>query len=452
MDRMNSIVVGVDFSEASRQALHKAAEMARRTEATLYVIHVVEALVILRVSEEAFTSTEEVEAEAHDHLEAMVEKELGEGTRPRWIQLEIRVGIPVDEIARKVKEVDADLLVLGSSGITSAGKGTGVLAAKCVRKVPTRVLLVRPEQSGRYRNILACVDFSTNSFRVVKQAVRMALQNEARLTVIHVFSGPWNKQHYRQPTEETHPDFQRQYRDLLLARLAKYLESHAAEARKLDVHYELADFPHAGVGIVDFIRHHEIDLVVLGNKGHSNLTYVLMGTTAERIIRDSTASVLALKPAEVVPRVKNMLDKKRIKYYTITHSPAYTSQEVAASARVPGRQFAKTVMVKVNEKLAMVVLPASKRIDFKSLRDVLGSVRVSLADEDEFEAKFTDCEPGAMPPFGNLYGMDVYVADSFCHSEDIIFNAGSHSELIQMKYTDFEELVRPKVAEFVGAA
>ncbi|MHB8800892.1 MAG: aminoacyl-tRNA deacylase [Thermoanaerobaculia bacterium] len=149
-----------------------------------------------------------------------------------------------------------------------------------------------------------------------------------------------------------------------------------------------------------------------------------------------------------VRKLKEFLDQNGVRWVSIVHSPAYTSQEVAASAHVKGKELAKTVMVTVDGKPVMVVLPASQRVDFQVLREVTGGQNVVLASEAEFRELFPDCEAGAMPPFGNLYGMDVYVAPKLAEDEEIAFNAGSHTELMKLRYADFERLVKPKVAAF----
>ncbi len=144
-------------------------------------------------------------------------------------------------------------------------------------------------------------------------------------------------------------------------------------------------------------------------------------------------------------RLKEFLDDNRIRYTTISHSPAYTAQEIAARAHIPGQELAKTVCVKVDGQLAMAVLPASYSVDFQLLKEVTGADRLELAVEQDFRDRFPECELGAMPPFGNLYGMDVYVAVKLTEDETIAFSAGSHSELIRMYYADYERLVKPKV-------
>ena len=142
------------------------------------------------------------------------------------------------------------------------------------------------------------------------------------------------------------------------------------------------------------------------------------------------------------------LDNNHIQYVNIKHSPAYTAQEIAASAHIPGKEMAKTVMIKVDGKLAFSVLPASYQVDFDLLKRSIGASQVELAAEDEFKGVFPECEVGAMPPFGNLYDMDVFAAEKLTEDEEIVFNAGSHTELIRLKYDDFDRLVKPKVIKF----
>lgn len=146
-------------------------------------------------------------------------------------------------------------------------------------------------------------------------------------------------------------------------------------------------------------------------------------------------------------RLKEFLDSNRIKYVSISHSTAYTAQEIAAAAHIKGKELAKTVMVKIDGKLAMVVVPASSKVDFDLLQDITGAHQVELASEPEFRSMFPECEVGAMPPFGNLYDMDVYVAESLAEDDEIAFNAGSHTELIRLSFHDFEWLVRPRIVQ-----
>src|SRR6185436_11935303 len=146
-----------------------------------------------------------------------------------------------------------------------------------------------------------------------------------------------------------------------------------------------------------------------------------------------------------VRKLKEYLDRERIKYISIVHSTAYTAQEVAASAHITGKELAKTVIVELDGKMAMAVLPANRKIVLQDLREITGSDEVKFASEDEFKERFPDCETGAMPPFGNLYGMEVYLAETLTENTEIAFNAGSHTEEIRLGFKDFEHLVKPKV-------
>ncbi len=130
------------------------------------------------------------------------------------------------------------------------------------------------------------------------------------------------------------------------------------------------------------------------------------------------------------------------------HSVAYTAQEIAAAVHVKGKEMAKTVMVKLDGKMAMAVLPAFHQVDFEQLKKASGAQDAVLATEKEFRDLFPDCDIGAMPPFGNLYGMDVFVSRVLAEDKEIVFNAGSHYELIRLAYNDFEKLVKPKIADF----
>lgn len=150
----------------------------------------------------------------------------------------------------------------------------------------------------------------------------------------------------------------------------------------------------------------------------------------------------------IAQKVKAFLDENGVKYETIFHTLAYTAQTTAESAHIPGQEMAKTVIVKADGRMAMAVLPASRHVSFHELREITGSSDVHLADENELRTLFPGCELGAMPPFGNLYGLDVWVDPLLERDEEIAFNAGSHTELIRMKYADFARLVCPKVAAF----
>ena len=147
-----------------------------------------------------------------------------------------------------------------------------------------------------------------------------------------------------------------------------------------------------------------------------------------------------------VHRLKKFLEDNDVHFETIPHSQAFTAQEIAAVAHVPGKELAKTVMVKLDGELAMAVLPATDQVSTERLKDVTGAHHVELASEKEFADRFPTCEVGAMPPFGNLWEMPVFVDQRLREDEEIVFNAGTHTELVKLSYADYERLVKPAVA------
>lgn len=146
-----------------------------------------------------------------------------------------------------------------------------------------------------------------------------------------------------------------------------------------------------------------------------------------------------------VKKLKEFLDTNHIHYETLTHPTTYTAQHTAESAHIPVREMAKTVMVKIDGKMAMAVVPTSQRVDLDLLQKATGAANVELATEQEFEDMFPGCEAGAMPPFGNLYGMEVFISPTLVEDESIAFNAGSHTELIRLSYKDYAQLVSPAI-------
>jgi len=146
-----------------------------------------------------------------------------------------------------------------------------------------------------------------------------------------------------------------------------------------------------------------------------------------------------------VTKLKEFLSANGVAHITINHPLAFTAMQIAASAHVAGKNLAKTVVVNLDGKPALAVLPATQKVDLERLRQAAGAASIELADEKELTADFPGCELGAMPPFGNLYGMEVFVEPMLAADEEIAFNAGTHTELIRMAYKDFERLVKPRL-------
>lgn len=147
-------------------------------------------------------------------------------------------------------------------------------------------------------------------------------------------------------------------------------------------------------------------------------------------------------------RMEAYLKENSVPFEVLEHSQAYTMQEVAAALHVPGGEVAKVVIVKAGDDLAMLVVPAPHRLDMAKVSGMLGAKKVKLAKEEDFSGLFPDCATGAMPPFGNLYNLPVYVDKSLAEQTSVIFRVGSHQQTMRVAYADFARLVQPKVADF----
>jgi len=150
----------------------------------------------------------------------------------------------------------------------------------------------------------------------------------------------------------------------------------------------------------------------------------------------------------ILRQLVDFLDTNKVKYVNVTHSTAFTAQDVAESAHISGKEMAKTVIVWMDGAMAMVVLSASSMVDFNKLKAAVGAKSIELASESEFKDRFPSCEIGAMPPFGNLFDMKVLVDTMLAEDKELAFNAGTHHELIKMPYADYERLVKPTLASF----
>ena len=147
----------------------------------------------------------------------------------------------------------------------------------------------------------------------------------------------------------------------------------------------------------------------------------------------------------IIKKLKELFDETKVSYEVYNHPLAYTAQEIAERQHFSGDQMAKVVMLKIDGELVMAVITGSQKIHLPTARASLGSGEVRLATEDEFFTKFPHCEIGAMPPFGNLFGLPVYVDPAVTKDESIYFNAGNHVQTVRIRYKDFERLVNPQV-------
>ena len=299
MDCLKNIVVGVDFSHFSRCALKQAARIAGWNQAKMHVLHIVDTSMVNHLKEfwgcrRALIGSQEAVEKIRDSALTQL-KELVAGSEPQdgSVDMDVMTGTPFLELLRRVRDNSADLLVLGSNGSSDPSNGAGVLATKCVRKAATKVLLVRADHAGPFQNVVVCVDFSESSHRVIEQAIRVAQQDGASLHLLHVFSPPWKRANY---VPQPSPEDEQHHSDSLRERMQVALQPFESEIRELQVETKVAENARESDGIVKFIGDSAADLVVVGTRGRTGIRAVLLGTVAERIVRESPCSVLAVKP------------------------------------------------------------------------------------------------------------------------------------------------------------
>jgi len=148
-----------------------------------------------------------------------------------------------------------------------------------------------------------------------------------------------------------------------------------------------------------------------------------------------------------IPKPLEYLDSEHINYEIIDHPRTFTARSTAQSAHLTSQTVSKVVIVKADQRLVMVVIPADANIEHLSLARELGVGFVMIASEEEFRDRFPNCEIGAMPPLGNLYGMEVFIAKELYDRFDITFNGGTHTQLIRMNTVEFCDVTRAKVIE-----
>ena len=294
MNQIKSILVGVDFSAGSKVALHQAARIAQGSHATLHVLHVIESLAVTELAEALKVPIEDQQRAARSGARHELTRWIAETASHVELHADVVIGIPLEEILKRAQEVAADLVVLGAQGAHGATRGAGTLATKVLRKAPAKVLLVAGDRWQPFATVVAGVDFSATARVVVDQANHLAAQDKSCVHFLHVFDGPWHRLHYRMETPEADPDFKKQYRDLLQRRLNQFV----GDTRGLEAHCILHDASSYGHGLAEYAGKVSADLIIVGNKGRTNLRYVLLGSTAERLLTDLPSSVLCVRTPE----------------------------------------------------------------------------------------------------------------------------------------------------------
>lgn len=297
MSTYTSILVGIDFTPSAKVALGHALRLGRKTGAGVRAVHVIETMVVI---------------ELEDSLSPMqhgVRDSLLNNARKAWetfsqgvegvsgVPLDVVINSRIAGIRQAAASAKADLLVVGAFGDRRPELGMGTVATVCVRHAPIDVLVVRDTHAGPFTTVIAGVDFSDASFAAARSAARLAAADGARLHVVHVFEAPWNRLRFESPAMRTAQDIRTQYADVLRTRLEAFVAPLRAEFPGLSMAESLHDAKGHRSELTEFARSIEADLLVVGTRGKTNLRDVMLGSTAEKALTDSTCAVLAVRTA-----------------------------------------------------------------------------------------------------------------------------------------------------------
>lgn len=295
MQVLKTIVVGIDFSAPSEAALAQAVRLAQWNRAAIKPVHVVDMIVSIELEAALSTMALQVRpqlvAEAQRHWPDFAKRVPGAEGLPLRVEIDAR-GPGLVRAAE-----GADLVVIGAFA-NRPDTGLGTVAAACVRHAKSDVLLAREGHPGPFKTIVAAVDFSPTSLKALESAVRVATQDSAKLHIVHVFMPPWEELMFPSaagPIALVTAEQQRAYEDGLRRRLREFVEPLAKELEYLKP--ELSLWTNGGhrSGISAFAREKAADLIVLGTRGRTNLRDMLLGSTAERALRDAPCAVLAVR-------------------------------------------------------------------------------------------------------------------------------------------------------------
>ncbi len=301
MNTLKTILVAVDFSTGSRTALEQAARIAGLNGAKLQVLHVVDAAAVAALAASREENYETHAKTATEGASAALTRWMAQSTAPADYEATIALGNPLHEILEHARTLKADLLVAGIAGAGELPAGAGSISSKLARKAQTPVLLVRTNHPQAFRKIVACIDFSASSREVVEQARHVAMRDGALVDFLHVWQEPWVAMSYPTPFADTGVPAAvpaAEEREAWIQKLRQELHEFVSEAAQDISAVEVLHkaFSH-GNGIAAHAQETQADLIIVGGKGRSNLHYVLLGSTAERLLTRLPCSLLVVKLA-----------------------------------------------------------------------------------------------------------------------------------------------------------
>lgn len=296
MRSIHTILAGIDFSPCSAAALREAVRLARLHNGQVHAVHIVDLQIALEM-QAALTQLQEAIRDGliADARQAWKEF-LVKVPDAAGLEIEVSVDHRVYGLLKKARDIAADLIVLGAYGKQRPDTGAGTLATEAVRMAGCDVLLVRDTHQGPFSSIVAGVDFSDTSRRALERAAQIAAHDRGTLYVVHVFTPPWDRYHYRAPTPQADPHFMARYKSLLNQRLQEFVKPVAETMHDVSITCELSEAGGHRSGIVEYAERVGADLICLGTRGQSNLRDFFLGSTAEKALLHSKCSVFAVKP------------------------------------------------------------------------------------------------------------------------------------------------------------
>jgi nucleotide-binding universal stress UspA family protein len=300
---LKTMLVAVDFSPSSRIAVAHAVRLAGAAGANLHAMHVVDTVAVIPLAGEMsgfqMQITDSLLRESREMWHAWTDHH-GELGGAKNVPLSVEIGSPVASITHEAKKIGAGLLVMGNHGgslVDGRGeKGVGVIAGSCVRRSPCDVLLVHQTQTGPFKSILVAVDFSPTSKEAVEQALRFAALEGATLHVVYAYTPPWDRLKPKAGSPESTEAFRTQYQQTLEKQIEQFVGAGRPEVVWAKPTFHAIPHKSHGKAIAEFAKKQNVDLIVLGTRGASNLHDILLGSTAEQVLRDAHRSILAIRP------------------------------------------------------------------------------------------------------------------------------------------------------------
>lgn len=296
MKAYTRIIAAIDFTPSCRNALKEAVRLSAPNNAKLTAVHVLDEFLAHELKRALSTDQATIRADWQERLKKFVdESDLG----PAQVEIEVRIGHPFAELAESCRVHAADLLVMGAKGSRNEPGRVGIIAAKCVRKAPVDVLLVREDACGPYKHLVTCVDFSDNATKAVRHALSLAKQDGASLDCIYVYQSALAMSlDYGGLVAPMPLGTDAQAMEMWQEELKTFMEPFMQEFPEVTVKTVVLERINIREAILDHVKDTHADMVVLGTRGKTGLRELLIGTTAEKIVANAPCSILAVKPDE----------------------------------------------------------------------------------------------------------------------------------------------------------